>query len=77
MALDWTCNKCNYTNFSRRNNCNRCENARNSECRPVLITNSAEQGQALQNREEINTCSLMIKGQIIATIDETMLLEIF
>ena len=74
---DWMCNKCNYSNYSRRNKCNRCENIRNTECRPVFGGSSSAKNEIPKNRDEINPCSLMIRGPVIGQVDEAVLIDIF
>lgn len=76
LSYDWYCDKCDYKNFARRNKCYRCENEKNDNCK--LNYNAAGSNVAKVSKEEnINNCSLMVRGSVIVDTEEEVLLNIF
>jgi RNA-binding protein 5/10 len=87
LVQDWICDKCDYKNFARRIKCYKCENPRNQNCR--VVYNSAciirpnfssmhmqTPPTAIDTAAGANT-SLMVRGNVLFEISETMLLDIF
>lgn len=70
IAYDWYCDKCEYKNFARRNKCYRCDNEKNNNCRFNYNTSSVVPTKNNVNanttkEDNINNCSLMIRGPVI------------
>lgn len=76
MAYDWYCDKCDYKNFARRNKCYRCDNEKNPNCKFNYSSQSVVPTK-LSKEENINNCSLMVRGPIIMDTEEEILLDLF
>ena len=79
IAYDWYCEKCDYKNFARRNKCYRCEAEKTQNCRQIYNSNVAYNPKMYKNNKDdnINNCSLMIRGPVVTKIEEETILDIF
>lgn len=72
VAYDWYCEKCDYKNFARRNKCYRCEAEKTQNCRQIYNSTVVFNPKAYKNNKDdnINNCSLMIRGPVVTKIEE-------
>lgn len=65
-SYDWYCEQCDYKNFARRNRCYRCETEKTQNCR--LNYSSQPTTIKVHKEDNINNCSLMIRGSVITEV---------
>ena len=74
-SYDWYCDECDYKNFARRNKCYRCESEKTANCK--LNYNTQPSSTKFNKEDNINNCSLMVRGSVIVETEEEILLDLF